>query len=130
VPWIEILGAFVVSHAAGDYLLQTQWQAANKYGGLTNAPESRRALASHVVTYGIAFIPALLWMLDSLGAGVLAVAALILLPHFIQDDGRLVSRYIATVKRAHVNPGDPLFVAVDQSFHLIALFLVAVVAAG
>jgi hypothetical protein len=131
VSWSEIFGVFVVSHLAGDFLLQTGWQAEHKRGGLGPDPLARRALVSHVLTYGLAFVPAFVWLADDVGAAVFGLAALILVPHLVQDDGRLLTRYMTTVKRtAPVPEGHLLFVAVDQSFHLIALFLVALLAAA
>jgi len=69
----------------------------------------------------------LIWLADDLGAGVLAVAALIGGPHIVQDDGRLVAAWIRNVKRSEVKSG-PLPIAVDQSFHFLSLFVVALVA--
>lgn len=131
MSWSEIFGVFVVSHLAGDFLLQTGWQAEHKRGGLGPDPVARRALVSHVLTYGLAFVPAFVWLADDVGAAVIGLAALILVPHLVQDDQRLLVRYMTTVKRtAPVREGDLLFVAVDQSFHLIALFLIALLAAA
>ncbi len=53
----------------GDYLLQTDWQARHKTGGLGRNPVARRALLAHVATYTLAFVPALIWIGDELGAG-------------------------------------------------------------
>jgi Protein of unknown function (DUF3307) len=130
MEWTEIFGVLVVSHLAGDFLLQTEWQARHKRGGLGPDPVARRALVSHVLVYGLAFVPAFVWLAGEIGAAVLGVAALILLPHLVQDDGRAVSAYMSAVKRTEAEHDDPLFVIVDQSFHLIALFLVALVASG
>jgi uncharacterized protein DUF3307 len=126
--WVEIFAVLVVSHLAGDFLLQTDWQATRKAGGLGGDPEARRALLMHVLTYTLAFVPAFVWLADSLGAGVVGIAALVAGPHMIQDDGRLVLSYLHQVKRSHVQPGDNLYVMVDQSFHLVTLFLIALVA--
>jgi hypothetical protein len=90
----------------------------------------RRALLSHIATYTIAFIPALAWLWDTDGAGVFGVAALIAFPHLIQDDGRLLVSYGRAVKRADLEANRGLAAAVDQSFHLVALFGVALLAAG
>ena len=130
MPWVEIFAVLVVSHLAGDFLLQTEWQATHKSGGLGSDPVARRALLLHVTTYTLAFVPAFVWLADSLGAGVIGIAALVAGPHLVQDDGRLVAAYIHGVKRSHVEPGDRLYVMVDQSFHLVTLFLVALVAGG
>jgi hypothetical protein len=124
VNWVSVFAAFLVAHMVGDYLLQTDWQARNKRGGLSGGM-AFRALASHVTTYTLAFAPALVWIGDELDAGwALLAAALIFLPHFVIDDGRIVRFYLARVKRAD---GFDLGLAasVDQSFHVLSLFLVA-----
>jgi Protein of unknown function (DUF3307) len=125
MPWVEVFAAFVVCHLVGDYLLQTDWQALNKRGGLGPDPLARRALASHIATYTLAFVPALIWLADDIGAWAIATAALIAVPHWIQDDGRLLSAYMVRVK--HTDPRQNLSVtaAADQSFHFVALFLTA-----
>jgi hypothetical protein len=128
VAWGEILAVFIVSHLVGDFLLQTSWQANHKREGLGRDPVARRALVSHISTYGLAFMPAFVWLAADVEAWVLAVAALVLVPHLVQDDGRLIARYIAGVKHAEVREGELLAVAVDQSFHAVALFGVALLA--
>jgi hypothetical protein len=46
-------------------------------------------------------------------------------PHLLIDDGRLVQVYLVRVKRADgTNFG--LAASVDQSFHVLSLFLVAI----
>ena len=126
--WVEIFAAFVVSHLVGDYLLQTDWQARNKRNGLEGDPVSRRALFSHVFVYTLTFAPALIWMSDDLGAGVIWVAALIFVPHLIQDDGRLLSWYIYKVKGCTEESAAEIYTAVDQSFHVLTLFGIALAA--
>jgi hypothetical protein len=127
VSWVSVLAGFLVAHMVGDYLFQTDWQALNKRGGLTAGGVSRNALVSHVTTYTLAFLPALIWIgseLDALWAIVAAV--LIFVPHLIIDDGRLVALYIARVKRVE-GLNLSLAASVDQSFHVLSLFLAAVV---
>jgi hypothetical protein len=128
VPWVEVFAVFVVSHLSGDYLLQTEWQATNKRGGLGSDPVARRALLAHIATYVLAFVPALVWLADDLGAGVLWVAALIGIPHLVQDDGRLLTGYICRVKGAPAARNPAIFAAVDQTFHILTLFLIALLA--
>ena len=125
MTWVSVLAAFLVAHMVGDYLLQTDWQARNKRGGLDAGPVARRALVTHVSTYTLAFLPALIWIgvelepVWSIVAGVL-----IFVPHLLIDDGRVVSLYLVRVKRADgMNIG--LAASVDQSFHVLSLFLVA-----
>jgi hypothetical protein len=128
MPWVEVFAVFVVSHLAGDYLLQTDWQAKNKRGGLGPRPVARRALLSHIATYTLAFVPALVWLADEISAWAIGVGALIALPHLVQDDGRLLIGYIRAVKGSEVPDNASIFAAVDQSFHFVALFLTALLA--
>ena len=125
--WVEIFSLFMVCHLVGDYLLQTDWQAVNKRGGLTAGGASLRALVAHAVTYTLAFVPVLVWLADDIGAGVIGIAAVIGLPHLIQDDARLVRGYIDKVKGAE-DPPPRIFLAVDQTFHVVALLLTSLLA--
>src|SRR4030095_5427329 len=127
MAWTEVFVVLLVLHLIGDFLLQTDWQATHKRGGLTGTPESRRALLSHVATYMLAILPALVWLADDLGASALGIAALIAVPHVVQDDGRLVAAYAHRVKKVEPSSGQ-LLMAVDQTFHIVALFLVALLA--
>jgi hypothetical protein len=122
VSWVEIFAVFVVSHLVGDYLLQTDWQARHKRGGLAGDPVRRRALVSHVVSYTLAFVPALVWLAGDLGAGVAGIAALIFIPHLIQDDGRLLTWFVYRVKGCDDESAREVFKYVDQTFHVLALF--------
>jgi hypothetical protein len=128
MPWVQVFTVFFVSHQVGDYLLQTEWQALNKHGGLSGTPEMRRALVSHIFTYTLAFVPGLVWLWSSLHAGVFGVAALIAIPHLIQDDGTLLAAYARTVKKTDITVNTVLAVLLDQAFHIVALFLTALVA--
>ena len=120
---------FFVSHHIGDYLLQTDFQALKKKGGLGDDDESRRALLHHGVTYTAAFVPALLGVArrTSLPRAV-GVAALITLPHLAIDDGRLVNAYMTKVKRTPADVDADLTARVDQSMHLVCLLAAAFVA--
>lgn len=130
MAWVDVFAVLLVCHAAGDFLLQTDWQATHKREGLGRDPERRRALISHTITYTLAFAPALAWLAGDLGAGgTAALAAGIFLPHLVQDDGRLLSSYVRKVKHTTPKPG-MLMIAVDQSFHLLVLFGLAVAAGG
>ncbi len=126
--WVEAFSVLVVCHLLGDFLLQTDWQAAHKYGGLGRDPVRRRALLSHVLVYTLSFLPALVWIgIETDALRAVAIAVVVFLPHYLQDDGRLLDAYMARVKGLSTNsPG--LRVAVDQSFHVITLFATAFLA--
>jgi hypothetical protein len=125
MPWVEVFAAFVVCHLVGDYLLQTDWQALNKRGGLGPDPRARRALLSHIASYTLAFLPALIWLADEIGALAVATAALIAAPHLVQDDGRLLTMYMIRAKHTDGSNIPSVAAAVDQTFHFVALFLTA-----
>ena len=125
MSWVSLFAGFLVAHMVGDYLLQTDWQARHKRRGLGNDALSRRALLAHVTTYTLAFVPAFIWIASELDpAWALVSAVLVFVPHLLIDDGRLVALYLARVKRVD---GFNVSVAasVDQSFHVLSLWLVA-----
>jgi hypothetical protein len=124
VSWVSVLAAFLVAHMVGDYLFQTDWQARNKRCGLGGGV-ALRALATHVTTYTLAFVPALIWIAGDLDpAWAIMCAVLIFLPHLVIDDGRLVRLYLARVKRVDGFEAG-LAASVDQTFHVLSLFLLA-----
>jgi hypothetical protein len=130
VLWVEALALFAVSHLVGDYVLQTDWQALHKRGGLGSDPTARRALISHIATYTLAFVPALIWLGVETGPwGAIGIGALIAAPHLIQDDGRLLGAYMRGVKGVR-EPSELLLMSVDQSFHFAALLGAALLVAA
>jgi hypothetical protein len=128
MTWPAVFAVFLVSHLAGDLLLQTEWQAVTKVRGFAD-PLGRRALIAHAITYTLAFVPALVWVAADHGvARAVAVAALVAIPHVIIDDGHFVRGWMDQVK--HVpDPAPSLSVMVDQSFHVVCLLGAAAVAA-
>ena len=130
MPWVEVFAVFIVCHLTGDYLLQTDWQAANKRFGLGGDPVRRKALVSHVTTYTLAYVPALVWLATEIDFLVIAIAALIFFPHLVQDDGRLLDRYMRDVKNLSYKENPLVFGAVDQSFHVLTLFGISLLAAA
>ena len=125
MSWVSVLAAFLVAHMVGDYLLQTDWQARNKRCGLGGDRVALRALLTHVTTYTLAFVPALIWIANELDpTWAIVSAVLIFLPHMVIDDGRGVALYMTRVKRAKGFEAG-LAASVDQTFHILSLFLVA-----
>jgi hypothetical protein len=125
VSWVSVFAGFLVAHMVGDYLFQTDWQARHKRHGLGSDPVARRALFAHVSTYTLAFLPALVWIATELDVvWALVAAILVYVPHLVIDDGRLVALYLHRVKRVDgLNLG--VAASVDQSFHVLSLWLVA-----
>ena len=127
MPWVEVFVVFFVSHEVGDYLLQTDWEAMHKRGGLSGRAINRRALLSHIATYTLAFVPSFVWLWDSLHWGVIGLAAGIAIPHLIQDDGRLLTQYARLIKKADIEANPALGAVLDQAFHFLALFIAALI---
>jgi hypothetical protein len=127
MPWVEVFTVFVVSHLVGDYLVQTDWQARHKSGGLGGDLMRRRALLTHTTTYTLTFMPAIIWLAtNGVSAGALVAAvAVIWLEHGVQDDGRALASYVRLVKGVELQPG-AISMAIDQTFHIVVLFLVAI----
>jgi hypothetical protein len=131
MEWFEVFAVFLVSHLVGDYLLQTDWQAVHKHRGLGPDPVARRALVSHVATYTLAFVPALIWLADDLSAlALVGVAAGVAIPHLIQDDGRLLALYVQRVKGCDIVAFPLVGAAVDQTMHFVMLFALALLVAS
>ena len=55
---------------------------------------------------------------------------LIAVPHLIQDDGKALMAYARAVKGVDLGQHPILDAALDQTFHLVALFLTALLAAS
>lgn len=127
MPWPEVFIVFLISHLVGDYMLQTEWQALNKRGGLSGTRVQQRALFSHVATYTLAYVPGLVWLWHSEHGWVFVIAVAIALPHLVQDDGRLLADYSRIVKKADIRANPSLSAALDQSFHMLALFITAII---
>lgn len=122
---------FLVSHHIGDYILQTDFQALNKSGGLGDDEKSRKALVHHGMTYTAAFMPALLGVARRTSLPrALGVAALITIPHMAIDDGRLLKAYMKKVKRVDSDDEPGLTAHVDQSLHMVCLWAAARLAGG
>ena len=131
MSWIELFAVFAVSHLMGDFVLQTYWQATKKRGGLGSSSESRRALGSHIASYMLSFGPALIWLAADRGAPTAAAAvAIVAVPHAIQDDYRLLEAFAVRVKRMQPSEYPVVMLLLDQSFHIIALFLAALALAA
>ena len=129
MSWPAVFAAFLVCHLAGDLLLQTEWQALTKVRGLGD-PEGRRALVAHATTYTLPYLPVLVWIgVDRGVVRAVVVAVLIALPHVFIDDGRFVAVWLQQVKHSP-DPAPSLRLMVDQSFHVVCLLAVAVIAAA
>lgn len=121
MSWSAVFIVLFVSHQFGDYLLQTEWQATHKRGGLGRDPVARRALLSHTRNYAVGYVPALIWISSRLGWNTLIVAAAVVIPHLLQDDGRALRAYMRRVKGMDPDVNHTVAALVDQALHMVAL---------
>jgi hypothetical protein len=129
MTWPALFGVFLLSHLVGDFLLQTKWQASQKQHGLGSEREARRALVAHGLLYTLAFVPSLVWVATQLDVpSAVGIAALILLPHVIIDDGTLVAAWVRNVKHVEGTPSVVVRLGVDQTLHVLTLAAVALLA--
>jgi hypothetical protein len=129
VTWPALFGVFLLAHLVGDFLLQTKWQATTKQHGLGSQPDARRALVLHGLIYTLAFAPGLVWVGSQSGVlSALGIAALILIPHVVIDDGSLVASWVRNVKHVEGTPSVVVRLGVDQTLHVLTLAGVALLA--
>jgi Protein of unknown function (DUF3307) len=127
VRWEAVFAVFVVCHLTGDFLFQTDWQALNKRGGLSGGV-ARKALFAHVTVYTLVFVPAIIWIASNESALAIALLPVVFIPHLVQDDARVLLAWNRNVKHSSIAIGDPVFMAVDQAFHVVFLFGTALLA--
>jgi len=94
-------------------------------GGLSSDRVAGAALLSHTFIYSLAYVPAFVWISSWLGWQTLFVAAGIAIPHFLQDDARLVTIYIRSAERMDTSAHPTVVALIDQALHMVALFGVA-----
>ena len=78
-----------------------------------------------MTSYTLTFVPAFIWLADEVGAAIVGIAALIFATHLLQDDARLLERFTRTVKGIGAPDNAFVFMAADQSFHILVLFGIA-----
>jgi len=107
VTWAAVFAAFVASHVAGDFLVQTEWQAVTKVQGFGTADGSPRADFPRRHLHD-RLLPALVWVAnDRTVARAIVVAALVAVPHVLVDDGHFVRVWLRRIKHAP-SPPQPL----------------------
>jgi hypothetical protein len=125
--WTSRFSDLLAAHALADFVLQTEYQARYKAGGIGGDARSRRALGSHVCVYTLTCAGVLAGVARSHGpAAALLTAGAIAIPHAVVDDKRLMARWMRRVKKVSAEPAPAnLALMVDQSVHLLSLWAVA-----
>lgn len=115
------------SHLVGDFLLQTRWQSAGKFGW---SPRAMRLRNTHCFTYTLAFLPATLYAGPGWGATGFLVCLYVL--HYLTDaqrfertPGEMVAWWAGandgSVVDLERNPWPGLPLAIDQTLHVVQL---------
>lgn len=109
---MDMFGCLIIGHLVGDYILQNNWMAMNK-------SKNWLALIIHSLVYTTAVF---LFSLFAGGIGLVAIL-IIFLAHIILDRRTFVRWWLT-----NINKSPDIFwlqVMVDQTFHLLILFLIA-----
>ena len=128
MPWPSVYLALLLSHLAGDFLLQTEWQAMNKRRARAATPSSAGRSPARPHLHRRVHPRADLARRRGRRARRGRCALAITLPHVFIDDGRFLRAWLSRVKHNDA-PETWLVAAVDQTFHLVCLLPVAVVVA-
>ena len=95
MPWVEVFAAFVVCHSWATICSKPIGRRSTSAAGLGRTRCRAARCVSHIVTYTLAFVPALdLAAPTTSGPGRSAWPPWSALPHMVQDDGRLLAAYI------------------------------------
>ena len=87
---------------------------------------ARRALVSHIATYTLAFVPALVWLADDIGAWAIGVGGADRGARTCPGRRPAPGAYMRAGEAAPTRAPNPsVAAAADQSFHILALFLTA-----
>ncbi len=109
---MDMFCCLLMGHLVGDYLLQSNWMAMTK-------AKNWLALVTHSIIYTVTIF---LFSLFAGGIGIIAVL-IVFIAHIILDQRRLVRWWLT-----NINKSPDIFwlqVMVDQTFHLLILFLIA-----
>ncbi|WP_102348178.1 DUF3307 domain-containing protein [Bacillus sp. Marseille-P3661] len=107
----------LIGHLIGDYLFQTSWMAANK-------AKKWSALLTHSFVYTLA-VAVVAWI----GFGGLSVWGILLVfgLHVFFDRRTFVAWWVRTIMTSTGKESGWLSIIVDQTFHLITLWLALMV---
>lgn len=116
---MTIFETLLLAHLAGDWLLQTEWQAVNKV-------HSWRALLTHIAIYHVIVLGVLVARFGFRDVYVYAVVVILAITHAVMDRQRFVEWWMRTMRHS-VNRSSErwLMIVVDQSIHIILLGLAA-----
>ena len=116
---MTLFETLLMGHLAGDWLLQSEWQARNKY-------RSWRALLTHVVIYHLLIFAVLLLRIGPDVARVYVVILVLASTHALIDRRLSLILLMRKLRIAGDAPPEPwLILVVDQVIHILLLGLAA-----
>ena len=105
-----MLGLWIIAlHMLGDYLLQTDWMAANKL-------RSAGVRTVHVLVYSVGFVPLGLFYASSAGRAW-GFVGLVFVTHWVTDSRRWASDKVWAPKP----------ILIDQALHVLSLAILGAV---
>lgn len=105
----------LVSHLAGDWLLQTEWQAQNK-------ATSWRAMLTHIVIYHAVMLVALIALVGADEPRIYVVIVFLAITHLFMDRQWPVARLMSFLRLSVERTPERWFsIAIDQVLHIILL---------
>ena len=121
---MTVFEGLVISHLLGDWLLQTEWQAQNKRTNVL-------ALLTHIIIYHAVILAVLLLAFRLPLIPTLATVVVLGVLHAVLDRQAAVLWIMKTMRLVVTRePERWLFVAIDQSLHIVALGIAALYLAG
>ena len=116
---MTLFETLLLAHVAGDWLLQTEWEALNK-------GHNWRAMLYHVGTYHAVVLLVLLSRIGFQNISVYLITALLALSHAVLDRRWPVLWYMRTLILSVSGPPEKwLMIVVDQAIHVMLLGLTA-----
>jgi hypothetical protein len=118
---MDIFSWLLVGHLVGDWLLQNDWMAKGKRGGLVT-----KAGLTHFAVYttAIATVLKLLGLAQKSPIAIVAISVLIFVSHWFIDATDIVDRWMRLYQQSQLTI---VRMMVDQTFHLLVLAGVAFV---
>jgi hypothetical protein len=116
---MTIFETLLMAHLVGDWLVQTEWQAANKV-------HNWRAMLSHVIVYHIIVLGVLVAWFGFRDMYVYAVVVILAVTHAVLDRQGPVEWFMRTFRLCVNRKSERwLVIVVDQSIHIVLLGLAA-----
>lgn len=112
---MTLFESLLLAHLAGDWLLQTEWQALNK-------DRDWRAMLTHVVFYHLLVLIVLMLWYGPENPYIYLVTVVLAITHAVLDRRRSVAWIMRTLRISVTRPPETwLTIVIDQTLHILLL---------